>query len=196
MKDNLSDKRIPIDGFAWRPLDLLERLRSPELPGEEFWRSMSYALYVMKDDEDYIATLNEVKKERTKSFFPQQEATTPQNVMPDSPLRLASNRNLGSHKNQSKSVKNFREFIKDANQTEEIMLLLHNLIGNKTNTNALRIIAKAMWLDLIDRPTSTSIKNEFATITCSDTIISNVLNEEAPMHPHMMEEIRKEFNLL
>lgn len=89
MKDNkVSDKRILIDGYAWRPEDLLERLRSPELPGEEFWRSMSYALYTMKDDDEYIAALNEVKRERTKSSFPQQDATTPQNEIPDAPPRL------------------------------------------------------------------------------------------------------------
>ena len=83
----LSDKKIPIDGFAWRPEDLLERLRSPELPGEEFWRSMSYALYVMRDDADYMAALNEVKKGRTMSAFPQQSPTTPQNELPDAPMR-------------------------------------------------------------------------------------------------------------
>lgn len=81
----VSDKRIMIDGFGWPPDALLERLRSPELPREEFWRSMSYALYVMKDDEDYVAALNEVKKERTNSAFPQQDATTPQNELPDAP---------------------------------------------------------------------------------------------------------------
>jgi len=80
-----SDRRIPIDGFAWRPEDLLERLRSPELPGEEFWRSLSYALYCMRDDEEYVSALNEVKRGRTATAFPQQEATTPQNVMPDAP---------------------------------------------------------------------------------------------------------------
>ena len=84
------DKRIPIDGFAWPPEALLERLRSPELPSEEFWRIMSYALYVMKDDEEYVAALNEVKKERTASAFPQQEATTPQNELPDAPPRMLS----------------------------------------------------------------------------------------------------------
>ena len=84
----VSDKRILIDGFGWPPDALLERLRSPELPGEEFWRCMSYALYVMKDDEDYVAALNEVKKERTMSAFPQQEATTPQNELYDAPPRM------------------------------------------------------------------------------------------------------------
>lgn len=84
----VSDKRIIIDGFGWPPDALLERLRSPELPGEEFWRSMAYALYVMKDDDDFVAALNEVKRERTASAFPQQEATTPQNELPDAPPRI------------------------------------------------------------------------------------------------------------
>ena len=83
-----SDKRIPIDGFRWRPEDLLERMRSPELPLEEFWRSMSYALFVMRDDEEYMSALNEVKKQRTSFPFPQQEATTPQNELPDAPPRV------------------------------------------------------------------------------------------------------------
>ena len=84
-----SDKRIPIDGFCWRPEDLLERMRSPELPLEEFWRCMSYALFVMREDVEYLSALNEVKKQRTSFAFPQQEATTPQNELPDAPPRVA-----------------------------------------------------------------------------------------------------------
>ena len=83
-----SDKRIPIGGFSWRPDDLLEWMRSPELSLEEFWRCMSYALYVMRDDEEYLSALNEVKKERTAFAFPRQEATTPQNELPDAPPRV------------------------------------------------------------------------------------------------------------
>ena len=84
-----SDRRvITIDGFQWSPEDLLERMRSPELPLEEFWRCMSYGLFVMRDDEEYIASLNAIKKERTHFAFPQQEATTPQNEMPDAPPRV------------------------------------------------------------------------------------------------------------
>ena len=83
-----SEKRIPIDGFCWRPEDLLERMRSPELPLVEFWRCMSYALYVMREDKEYMSALNEVKKQRTSFDFPQQEATTPQNELPDAPPRV------------------------------------------------------------------------------------------------------------
>lgn len=83
-----SDRRILIDGFRWRPNDLLERLRSPELPLEEFWRCMSYALFVMREDEEYLSALDEVKKLRTSFPFPQQEATTPQNELPDAPPRI------------------------------------------------------------------------------------------------------------
>ena len=82
-----SDKKITIDGFCWRPEDLLERMRSPELPLEEFWRCMSYALFVMRGEEEYVSALNDIKKERTNFAFPQQEATTPQNEMPDAPPR-------------------------------------------------------------------------------------------------------------
>jgi hypothetical protein len=84
----VTDKRIQIDGFVWHPQDILERLSSPELPGEEFWRCMAYALYVMKDDAEYVAALNDVKKIRTKFSFPQQEATTPQNELSVAPLRM------------------------------------------------------------------------------------------------------------
>jgi hypothetical protein len=90
-----SDKRIPIDGFRWRPEDLLERMRSPELPLEEFWRCMSYALFVMREDEEYVASLNAIKKDRTNFAFPQQEATTPQNEMPDAPPRVWGKSSFG-----------------------------------------------------------------------------------------------------
>lgn len=94
-----SDKRIPIDGFSWRPEDLLERMRSPELPREEFWRCMTYAMWVMRDDEEYMSALNEVKRERTAFAFPQQEATTPQNELPDAPPRFASKKLRVFHDN-------------------------------------------------------------------------------------------------
>ena len=85
-----SDRRvITIDGFQWSPEDLLERMRSPELPLEEFWRSMTYAIWVMREDEEYMSAINEVKKLRTSYAFPQQEATTPQNELPDAPPRVA-----------------------------------------------------------------------------------------------------------
>ena len=80
-------KGIDIDGFLWPPDDLIERLRSPELPESEFWRSMSYALWCLRDDEKYISALNEVKRERTRYAFPQMVATTPQNELPDAPQR-------------------------------------------------------------------------------------------------------------
>ena len=83
-----SGKIILIDGFRWLPEDLLERLRSPELPLEEFWRCMTYALWVMHDDEEYKSALDEVKKQRTSFPFPQQKATTPQNELPDAPPRI------------------------------------------------------------------------------------------------------------
>ena len=100
--------------------------------------------------------------------------------------------------NNYKPVKSFQEFIKDAHRTEEIIEKLHRLIGNKTNTEALRIITKAMWIDWIDRPSATSIKNEFPTITCSETIFSRCLNEAKPhkggkINEDEIERIRKEY---
>ena len=95
---------------------------------------------------------------------------------------------------KTKRIKGFREFVKDAERTEEIIEKLHRLIGNKTNTNALKIIAEAMWLDLLDRPTSTSIYNEFPTITCSETIISKRLNEPKQSVPKELDKIKKKFS--
>ena len=72
------------------------------------------------------------------------------------------------------------------------MKKLHYHIGNQTDTDALKVIAKAMWIDWIYRPTATSIKKEFPTVTCSDTIISRCMKEPPPTHPSMIENIRKE----
>lgn len=76
--------------------------------------------------------------------------------------------------------KYFREFVKDKERTEDIVGKIHRLIGNKTNTTAADIIKEAMWIKLIDRPTIPSIREEFPTIKCSDTPISNKLNEALP----------------
>ena len=96
-----------------------------------------------------------------------------------------------------KKIKTFREFIKDAERTYEIIEKLRKLIGNKKNTDALRIITRAMWIGWIERPTAPSIKNEFPTITCSSTIISRCLNEAKPTHPNnAIEKIRTEFETI
>ena len=95
---------------------------------------------------------------------------------------------------KSKTIKTFREFIVDAERTNEIIEKLHRLIGNKTNTDALKIITRAMWIDWIARPTATSIKNEFPTIVCSSQMISKCLNEEKPTHPsNAIEKIRLDY---
>ena len=92
-----------------------------------------------------------------------------------------------------KKIKTFLEFIKDTARTEEIIEKLHHLVGNQTDSDALKVIAKAMWIDWIHRPTATSIKQEFPTVTCSATIISRCLNEPKPTLPSMIKEIREEF---
>ena len=92
-----------------------------------------------------------------------------------------------------KKIKTFLEFIKDTARTEEIIEKLHHLVGNQTDSDALKVIAKAMWIDWIHRPTATSIKLEFPTVTCSATIISRCLNEPKPTLPSMIKEIREEF---
>lgn len=96
-------------------------------------------------------------------------------------------------KKNCRRIKSFREFIKDAERTEEILDKLHRLIGNKTDTEALREIKKVMDLELLNRPTATSIRNEFPTITCSDTIVSNVLKEPKPTHPFFLNLARESF---
>lgn len=64
----------------------------------------------MKDDDEFMAALNEVKKQRTKYAFPQQEATTPQNEPPDAPLRMM--RQYYSTPKASKSKKTFSGCLK------------------------------------------------------------------------------------
>ena len=96
-------------------------------------------------------------------------------------------------KSSNKPIKTFREFVKDAQRTGEIIEKLHRLIGNKTNTEALKIITEAMWIDLLNRPTATSIKNEFATITCTPTIVSRCLNEPKPTRETDIEKIKMKF---
>ena len=98
---------------------------------------------------------------------------------------------------KTKPIKSFSDFIIDAERTDEIMGKLHRLIGNKTNTDALRIITRAMWIEWIERPTAPSIKNEFPTITCSSTIISRCLNEAEPILPkNAIEIIRQKFEAI
>lgn len=95
---------------------------------------------------------------------------------------------------KTRRIKLFREFIKDSSQTDIILEKLHRLIGNKTNTDALKIITRAMWIEWIERPTATSIKNEFPTIVCSSQMISKCLNEEKPTHPsNAIEKIRLDY---
>lgn len=83
-----NERTIEIDRRAWPPGDVLEHLRSPELPEWEFWRVMSYAAIAMRDDKDYLSALNEVKRERFKTGFPSLEATTPQNEPSGVPSRI------------------------------------------------------------------------------------------------------------
>lgn len=104
-----------------------------------------------------------------------------------------------SNENKHKKIKTFREFINDAKRTEEIIEKLHRLIGKKTNSDALRIITRACWIKWLDKkPTATSIKTEFPTITCADTLISDILREPKPtkngkVDEEEIERIRKEY---
>lgn len=152
-----SDKRIPIDGFAWRPNDLLVRLRSPELPIDEFWRCMSYALYVMKDDEEFLASLNEVKKERTNFAFPQQEATTPQNEPPAAPQALNAPRKRGRPKLQF-------EYFVHTDAPEGLMPVLEDMMKGKSGRDAFAVIL-AITDVYIDEPTNRSVCDRFETVT-------------------------------
>lgn len=108
------------------------------------------------------------------------------------PTSVANSNSIS--KKRYKPQKFFREFIVDAERTNEIIEKLHRLIGNKTNTDALKIITRAMWIGWIERPTATSIKNEFPTIVCSCQMISKCLNEVKPTHPNnAIEKIRQDY---
>lgn len=177
-----SEKRIPIDGFAWRPDDLLERLRSPELPGEEFWRSMAYALYVMKDNDEFMAALNEVKKQRTKYAFPQQEATTPQNEPPDAPPWMM--RQYFNTPKVSKSKKTFSGSLKP----KTLKYYLHgNKGGLKIQKHRVLIVFKLFnkwgWID--DKTSANDFDDFFVgeprhcniTWTANTTILTILMQE-------------------
>jgi cell division septum initiation protein DivIVA len=111
------------------------------------------------------------------------------NAIEDTTIKTSNKTKL----NTNKPVKLFREFVKDSKRTEEIIGKLHRLIGNKTNTDAIRIITKAMWIGWLTKPTATSIKQEFPTIKCADQQISKCLTEKAPTHAGMIEKIKTEF---
>lgn len=95
--------------------------------------------------------------------------------------------------------KNFREFIKDKERTDEILKKIKLLIGNKKNSNALKIITRAWWIGWLDsKPSAPSIKAEFPSITCTDQLISQCLKEEKPtkngkIDVEAIEIIRKEY---
>jgi len=110
-----------------------------------------------------------------------------------------------NEKTGDRPIKKFQEFInpKEAWRTEVIIQKLHRLIGNMTNTQALRIITKAVWIGWIGDtsekgkpilPTATSILNEFPTITCSAQQISKILKEPRPTKNEEIELIRNEFD--
>lgn len=102
-------------------------------------------------------------------------------------------RSVTKTQKKTRHIKQFREFVKDAGSTEETIEKLHRLVGNKKNTDALRIIRDAMYIELIEKPTATSIFKEFPTIACSNTVVSNVLNEPKPTLQWMIDLIKKEF---
>ena len=94
---------------------------------------------------------------------------------------------------------NIREYIKDKERTEEIIGKIHRLIGNKKNTAAINIIKEAMWIGWIERPTASSIIQEFSdNITCSESYIIRLLKEAKPtrngkIDEEKLDKIRKKF---
>ncbi len=102
-------------------------------------------------------------------------------------------------KKDNKHNKEFREFIKDAWRTEIIIRKLHRLIGNKRDTEALKILTRALWIEwLSKKPTAYSIRKEFPTITGSDALISRCFKEKKPMKngkvdEEVIEKIRQEY---
>lgn len=106
-----------------------------------------------------------------------------------------------NEKTGDRPIKKFQEFInpKEAWRTEIIIQKLHRLIGNKTKGDAIMIITKAWWIGWLSaKPTANSIRREFPSTDCSDTIFSRVLNESKPtiggnVNEEAIEQIRKEF---
>lgn len=110
-------------------------------------------------------------------------------------------------KRRGKRIKTFREFVTEAGRADVIIQKLHRLIGLKTNREALKIITRAMWIGWLSKdpkPTATSITNEFHTITCTPTEISNSLREPEPtklgtlgeIDEEAIEEIRKQYEAI
>lgn len=107
---------------------------------------------------------------------------------------ITTNREPNEHE-VAKHIKKFKEFVKDPFKTDFVIEKLHCLIGNKTNTDAIRVIRDAWWIGwLSKKPTATSIKEEFPTITCSATVISNVLTEHKP-NENAIEQIRRKYEV-
>ena len=101
-------------------------------------------------------------------------------------------------KNKKGIRKYFREFIKDRENTEEILRKIHRFIGNRKNTEAINKINEAMWIEVIEIPTAPSLKDEFDNITCSGTYICKILDSQKPKKNGKVDEerlnkIRKEF---
>ncbi len=96
----------------------------------------------------------------------------------------------------------FREYVKDSARTDEIIAKLHCLIGNKKNTEAIKVINKAMWIDWIFLPTAPSIKEEFDSITCDVSYVNRILDPNKPqknskegliVDEELLDKIREEF---
>lgn len=90
------DRRILFDGYDWPAEAFLQSLNNVELGAEEFWRRLAHAIYAMRDDESFIAAINDVKRGRYKSGFPTMEGTTSQNRPCELPSRMTSPSGRGS----------------------------------------------------------------------------------------------------
>lgn len=98
----------------------------------------------------------------------------------------------------------FHEFVKDAARTDDIIAKFHRRMGKKKNTAAIQIIVEAMWIELIDKPSAPSVKEEFRdNITCADTYVNKILKlgEVKPkkkngiVDEERLDKIREEFEL-
>lgn len=103
-------------------------------------------------------------------------------------------------KNHKHPRNNIREYIKDSARTDEIIVKLHYLIGNKTKTAAIQILIEAMWIDWLDKPSAPSVIEEFNRITCSKSYISRIIKkgEEKPkkggkVDDALLDKIREKF---
>ena len=148
-------------------------LRNRELGREEFWRRFTYALYTMRDDKSFVASLNDVKREVTGTGFPQ-SVTTPQNEPAVASSRLSSetvaaivpslshyNINNQNRKPGAKKT-NFEAFVVNKEETASVIDIIKNNINKDQPKQSAIIICAAIEAGKVSiTVTAASINRKF-----------------------------------